>query len=74
MASVSDRTLTGASPRCVMTTKAQKDLPRDLDVLKTLARKNRIEQEGFGTFACLGIYAEVTSPGPIAVGDTLELL
>jgi uncharacterized protein YcbX len=66
--------LTGASPRCVMTTKAQKGLPRDLDVLKTLARENRIEQEGLGNFACLGIYAEVTRPGRITVGDTFELL
>ena len=56
-------TLTDPSPRCVMTTVAQGDLPRDLEVLRTLARHNRIETPGLGTFACLGLYAEVVAPG-----------
>ena len=37
--------------------------PRDLQVLRTLARHNRIETPGLGNFVCLGIYAEVTTPG-----------
>ena len=45
-----------------MTTVAQGELPRDLAVLKTLARHNRIETAGLGNFACLGIYAEVAVP------------
>lgn len=65
--------LTDASPRCVMTTLAQHDLPRDRAVLQTLARHNRIETEGLGAFACLGIYAEVVEPGPVREGDTLAL-
>ena len=64
-------TLTDPSPRCVMTTVAQGDLPRDLEVLRTLARHNRVETPGLGAFACLGIYAEVATPGPVAVGDPL---
>lgn len=67
-------TFTDPSPRCVMTTVAQRDLPRDLEVLKTLARHNRIETAGLGNFACLGIYAEVTRPGHVAVGDPLVLV
>ena len=67
-------TLTDPSPRCVMTTVAQGELPRDLEVLRTLARHNRIETPGLGAFACLGLYAEVASPGPVAVGDALVLL
>ena len=67
-------TLTDPSPRCVMTTVAQGDLPRDLEVLRTLARHNRIETPGLGAFACLGIYAEVETPGAVAVGDPLVLL
>ena len=67
-------TLTDPAPRCVMTTVAQGELPRDLDVLRTLARHNRIETPGLGAFACLGIYAEVAMPGPVAVGDPLVLL
>jgi uncharacterized protein YcbX len=63
--------LTDASPRCVMTTLAQHDLPRDRAVLQTLAKHNRIETEGLGAFACLGIYAEVLEPGPVREGDAL---
>ena len=65
--------VTDPSPRCVMTTVAQGDLPRDLEVLRTLARHNRIETPGLGNFACLGIYAEVVRPGRVAVGDPLVL-
>jgi uncharacterized protein YcbX len=67
-------TFTDPSPRCVMTTVAQGELARDLGVLRTLARHNRIETPGLGNFACLGIYAEVTSPGPVRVGDPLVLV
>jgi uncharacterized protein YcbX len=63
--------LTDASPRCVMTTLAQHDLPRDRAVLQTLARHNRIETEGLGAFACLGIYAEVVETGTVREGDAL---
>jgi uncharacterized protein YcbX len=66
-------TFTDPSPRCVMTTVAQGDLPRDLTVLQTLARHNRIETPGLGNFACLGIYAEITAPGSVRVGDPLVL-
>ncbi len=65
--------LTDASPRCVMTTLAQHDLPRDRAVLQTLARHNRIETEGLGAFACLGIYAEVVEPGRVREGDALTV-
>jgi uncharacterized protein len=62
-----------ASPRCIMTTVAQTDLPRDLAVLQTLARENKLDFGGFGNFACLGVYAEVTKPGVIRVGDLIEM-
>jgi uncharacterized protein len=62
-----------ASPRCVMTTVAQADLPRDPAVLQTLARENKLEFAGFGNFACLGVYAEVTQGGMIRIGDTIEM-
>ncbi len=58
-----------ASPRCIMTTLAQGDLPDDKAVLRTLSDHNRLDFSGMGNFACLGIYAEVIQPGSVRVGD-----
>ena len=59
--------------RCVMTTLAQGDLPRDPELLRTIARHNRIEITGLGEWACAGAYAGVTAPGPVRVGDRVTL-
>lgn len=58
------------APRCIMTTRAQAGLPRDPTILKTLVRENRQEFMGM-QMPCLGIYAKVTTPGAIRVGDEL---
>ena len=55
--------------RCIMTTLAQGELPRDNGTLRTVTRHNRIEIPGLGTWSCVGVYAAVTSPGRVAVGD-----
>ncbi|MGH3547637.1 MAG: MOSC domain-containing protein [Pseudonocardiaceae bacterium] len=60
-------------PRCVMTTLAQEDLPHDTNVLRTLARHNRIVVGGDGLFPCAGVYAVVASPGMIRRGDQVVL-
>ena len=60
-----------ASPRCVMTTLAQPGLDDDKNVLRTLATHNKRDFAGMGNFACLGVYATVTTPGTVNVGDTL---
>jgi uncharacterized protein YcbX len=60
-------------PRCVMTTLAQDELPEDAEVLRTLARENRIEVAG-GLYPCAGVYAVVDSPGSIRAGDGVSLL
>lgn len=65
--------VTAPSPRCVMTTLPQGDLPRDRDILRTVARENRQEFAGLGRWACLGVYATVTQPGEVAVGDEVDL-
>jgi uncharacterized protein YcbX len=57
--------------RCIMTTLAQGDLPRDDDVLHTLTRHNRIEIPGLGTWSCVGAYAAVTAPGRVRRGDEI---
>jgi len=59
-------------PRCVMTTLAQGDLPKDTEVLRTLARHNRIEVAG-GLYPCAGVYAIVESSGTMREGDTVVL-
>ena len=50
--------------RCAMTTRAQGDLPRDLEVVKTI---NRSHQSN------LGAYGIVEAPGPVSVGDEVTL-
>lgn len=56
-------------PRCVMTTVAQEGLERDPNVLKALARHNRIDVAGGGLYPCAGVYAVVASAGTVRTGD-----
>ena len=56
--------ITGACPRCVMTTLPQGDLPTDLDILRTAAKSNK---------ANVGVYAGVINGGKIRRGDTGRL-
>jgi uncharacterized protein len=60
-------------PRCVMTTLAQEELPKDSEVLRTLTRHNRIPIDGAGRFPCAGVYAIVVAPGTLRTGDTVAL-
>jgi uncharacterized protein YcbX len=59
--------------RCVMTTLAQGDLPRDPDTLRAVAKHNRVEIPGLGTWACAGVYADVTGSGELVVGEAYEI-
>jgi uncharacterized protein YcbX len=59
--------------RCIMTTLAQGDLPRDNEILRTLTRHNRIEIPGLGTWSCVGAYAAVSAPGRVQVGDEVTV-
>jgi uncharacterized protein YcbX len=67
-------TVTLPTMRCVMTTLAQGDLPKDGGLLRTVARHNRIEITGLGHWACAGAYADVGAPGSLRVGDPVTLL
>lgn len=60
------------APRCVMTTVAQEELPRELAVLQAIAAENRLTND-LGSFACLGAYASVAAGGTVRVGDTVTL-
>jgi uncharacterized protein YcbX len=53
------------SERCVMTTNAQEDLPKDPAVLRAVTKLND---------ACLGVFAAVEQTGRIRVGDLLQPL
>jgi uncharacterized protein YcbX len=59
--------------RCVMTTLAQGDLPRDPGVLRAMAEHNRIKAGGLGELPCAGVYAFVLTPGTIRRGDPVHL-
>lgn len=61
------------TPRCVMTTLPQGDLPKDTGILRTAAQTNRRD---FGPFAgqpCVGVYVEVIAGGAIRVGDEVGI-
>lgn len=53
------------TPRCVVPTRVQPGLERDLEIWKTLKRTNGHN---------LGLYAHVVSTGPVRVGDPVELI
>ena len=61
------------TPRCVMTTLANDDLPHDKGVLKALADHNRVTIGTMGSFPCLGVNASVSQGGTIRIGDAVEL-
>jgi uncharacterized protein len=61
-----------AVPRCVMTTLPQGDLPKDPDVLRTIAKHSMVEFLG-KDYPCLGVYAEVATEGTVRTGDPVVL-
>jgi MOSC domain-containing protein len=56
--------ITGPCGRCVMTTLAQSDLPKDIGVLKTAAKRNE---------ARVGAYASVLQGGTVRRGDEVKI-
>ncbi|WP_214404388.1 MOSC domain-containing protein [Pseudonocardia lacus] len=66
-------TIRMSTMRCVMTTLAQGELPEDRDTLRTIARTNRRTIEGMGTWACAGVYADISRPGTVRRGDPAEV-
>jgi uncharacterized protein YcbX len=56
--------VTGPCPRCVMTTLAQGDLPKDSGILRTAAQHNQVN---------VGVYASVLRGGHVRRGDAVRL-
>jgi hypothetical protein len=52
---------------------AHEDLPRDPQVLKTLAKHNRIDIAG-ALYPCAGVYAIAEATGTISRGDRVSLV
>ena len=65
--------VTMPDPRCVMTTLAQNELPKDTNVLRTLIEHNRLDIMGAGKFPCAGVYAVIEAEGIVRVNDKVEL-
>jgi uncharacterized protein YcbX len=65
--------ITIPDPRCVMTTLAQAELPRDIEVLRTLTQHNRLPIAGLGKSPCAGVYAVVSSAGVLRKGDPVSV-
>lgn len=65
-----------ATPRCAVPTLAHGALARDPDALRIPARRNRIHPvpgADYGPEPCLGVYAQVVTPGRVRVGDAVRL-
>lgn len=52
------------APRCIMTTRAQMDLPQDSAIMRAMVR---------GTAQCLGVYADVVHAGAVSAGAAVAL-
>jgi uncharacterized protein YcbX len=60
------------TPRCVVPTLAQgPDLPEDREVMRRVARQNRVPVFDLGRLTCVGAYASVERTGPIRHGDVV---
>lgn len=59
--------------RCVMTTLAHGEVGADRETLRVIARTNRLEIPGLGSWACAGAYGSPTTAGTVTVGDPVEL-
>ncbi len=57
------------APRCVMTTLARLNMPLDPGILRTIADQNKLDMGDYGQLPCMGVYADVVTPGHIGRGD-----
>jgi len=61
------------TPRCVVPTRAQDELPADPAVLRTIVDAHRVDLGPFGRQGCAGAYAEVANAGRLRTGDCFEV-
>jgi uncharacterized protein len=61
------------TPRCVVPTRAQDELPGDPRILRTVVQQHRLDLGPFGRQGCAGAYAEVARGGEVRVGQRLDV-
>jgi uncharacterized protein YcbX len=61
------------TPRCVVPTRAQDELPADPGILRTIVEHHRIDLGPYGRQGCAGAYAEVASAGRLRTGERLAV-
>jgi uncharacterized protein YcbX len=61
------------TPRCVLTTMAVEELPRDPAVLRTVAQHNSVPVAG-RRLPCVGAYCSVQNAGEIRIDDAVRLV
>jgi len=62
------------TPRCVMTTLPQGDLPHDPSILRTAVEHNRVHVSAFNhNLPCVGVYGTVLRGGTIRSGDPIRI-
>jgi uncharacterized protein YcbX len=61
-------------PRCVMPTLARLTLPHDPEILRTIARENRLDLGDFGHLPCTGVYADIVRTGRVTRGDAVRVV
>ncbi|MEV1070202.1 MOSC domain-containing protein [Streptomyces sp. NPDC050263] len=59
------------TPRCVIPTLAQEELPPDPGIMHAVAREHRVPVFDLGRLSCVGVYLEVLEPGTIRPGDSV---
>jgi uncharacterized protein len=66
--------ITDPTPRCVITTLAQADLPQDSGIRRAVAAHNRpsIPALGGARQPCLGVYAVVEHGGRVRLQDQIR--
>lgn len=53
------------TPRCVVPTLAQEELPPDPGIMRAVAREHRIPVFDLGRLSCVGVYLDVLEPGTV---------
>jgi uncharacterized protein YcbX len=61
------------TPRCAIPTLAHGQDPGNPQVLRALARANRVHLADFGVRPCAGVYARVVGPGLVRPGDEVRI-